>query len=426
MCSNRCLTVCIMSLAVMFLHASVLQGQITRVSGYPRYQCRGEHLSFSNAQSGLIVGTYGGYQTFSTKDSGSTWSFFNVDSLRSRAGRLNSITSDSNGYAWCVGEKVAMFTTDHGSSWNQIGYKSTDSIAVQLSKVILNDVCIVGDSMVWIAGEMAHLLFSSDRGATWSRVSRYNSTDGIVTIVQFVSRTHGWVVHQSGSVYETLDGGISWNKAGSDLRYSSIQMVNDTLGWGLSGLELHKTTDGWRTRQTKFQDRVVCGIVFTSHGEKRVWCATLQQICIGRPAQIYSSFDGGESWDTLSDPGSSGYREICAADSNTLYASADQDLFVITNGGRRDTTTGVRGGSPQVDNANFRYDVRTEQLRFSGSEPIHRIIVFNVIGDIIADAEATDGSTLTVLYTGAIPSGTYYLRYHIGARWYTYGIVLAR
>lgn len=66
-----------------------------------------------------------------------------------------------------------------------------------------------GDRMV-VVGERGHILYSDDRGKSWSQASvPVRST---LTSVFFISAEKGWAVGHDTVILKTEDGGVSWTK----------------------------------------------------------------------------------------------------------------------------------------------------------------------------------------------------------------------
>ncbi|QFU76573.1 hypothetical protein EY643_13405 [Halioglobus maricola] len=72
---------------------------------------------------------------------------------------------------------------------------------------LLLDLAHAGDRVV-VAGERGHVLFSDDRGATWTQAGV--PTRQMLTALFFVDESRGWAVGHDGLVLLTDDGGASW------------------------------------------------------------------------------------------------------------------------------------------------------------------------------------------------------------------------
>lgn len=60
------------------------------------------------------------------------------------------------------------------------------------------------------AGEMGHILFSDDGGASWSQASVAVSTD--LVAITFPDDTHGWAVGHDGVILHSDDAGSTWQR----------------------------------------------------------------------------------------------------------------------------------------------------------------------------------------------------------------------
>jgi photosystem II stability/assembly factor-like uncharacterized protein len=77
------------------------------------------------------------------------------------------------------------------------------------SQRLLNGAALAGDRVV-VVGQRGHILYSDDRGRTWTQASVPVSVD--LVAVHFPSARKGWAVGHSGVVLATADGGATWVK----------------------------------------------------------------------------------------------------------------------------------------------------------------------------------------------------------------------
>lgn len=109
---------------------------------------------------------------------------------------------------------------------------------------------------LWAAGDSGIIIFSSDKGLTWS-VQNYGLENSIFDIF-FLNSSLGWAVtwqldgtNYQSKILQTIDGGINWLKENYPYRNVILRTIffNDELnGWaGGDPSELSYTTDGGRT-----------------------------------------------------------------------------------------------------------------------------------------------------------------------------------
>jgi photosystem II stability/assembly factor-like uncharacterized protein len=90
---------------------------------------------------------------------------------------------------------TAITSNDGGAHWTLVPLKE-----VPLSMFFLDENLgwMVGDKFVWS---------SADGGRTWIKLSQLDDA----VRVYFANQDHGWAVGEQKSVYETTDGGKTWN-----------------------------------------------------------------------------------------------------------------------------------------------------------------------------------------------------------------------
>ncbi len=70
-------------------------------------------------------------------------------------------------------------------------------------------VASAGERLVAV-GEHGVILYSDDRGVTWTQAHAPVSVT--LTVVRFVDQSHGWAAGHNGVVLETTDAGVTWER----------------------------------------------------------------------------------------------------------------------------------------------------------------------------------------------------------------------
>jgi len=70
-------------------------------------------------------------------------------------------------------------------------------------------VALAGQRLVAV-GEHGVVLYSDDRGGTWTQA--YVPVSVTLTVVRFVDQAHGWAAGHNGVVLRTTDGGATWER----------------------------------------------------------------------------------------------------------------------------------------------------------------------------------------------------------------------
>jgi photosystem II stability/assembly factor-like uncharacterized protein len=137
----------------------------------------------------------------------------------------------------------------------------------------------------------------------WERIP--SPTDKYLRTLQFVDSLRGWVAGDSGLIFYTSDGGVSWVQQESNTTNQIVRLffLDDNRGWGLTwvfesagsnpffGTEILKTTDGganWSVEQYEEEFIFLRGIFFLD---------TLKGFAGGVPAQFLQTTDGGINWE---------------------------------------------------------------------------------------------------------------------------------
>lgn len=142
----------------------------------------------------------------------------------------------------------------------------------------------------WIVGYYGSILFSEDRGATWT--IQQSGTRRALLHADFINDDKGWVSGSYGTVLHTENGGKSWlrQKSGTEEHLFGIDFVNERLGWavGSRGTVLSSNEGGrtWANRSIG-EDTILNSVSFVS--PERGWI-------VGEFGVIFHSKNGGKGW----------------------------------------------------------------------------------------------------------------------------------
>jgi photosystem II stability/assembly factor-like uncharacterized protein len=151
-----------------------------------------------------------------TTDGGQQWTDTPVELPGILIPTLNAIHFISPVVGWAVGvdsgeDGVVLKTTDGGVSWRATRLKQ---------KQVPTTVFFVDADIGWIGGATpppgedegiggpSAILVTTDGGQTWQ--SRYNVPISIYRVF-FLDKINGWASGSKGIIYNTTDGGISWD-----------------------------------------------------------------------------------------------------------------------------------------------------------------------------------------------------------------------
>jgi len=222
------------------LSGSTISGQIAYTNnggGYPSQQETVENplnaLFFVDNQLGWAAGENG--LVVKTQNGGSNW-------IRATPFTTNNITDLyflNENQGWAVTTQGGIFYTQDGSTW------------LQEDSGIDSDIHAIHfiDTQGWACGDKNTILRmeSGPNGSkTWNR---YTISTESVNIkwndIFFVDVATGWVAGESGILYKSTDGGITWTSENSNVtsNLNAIHMVSTRRGWvvGDSGVVISYT-----------------------------------------------------------------------------------------------------------------------------------------------------------------------------------------
>lgn len=220
--------------------------------------------------SGKLVSVGYDGKMLTSEDSGSTWSFNQIDKWREYKG----IYLKNDGTAIVIGG--VSFNSGFIVQLDKDGRNTSfDSMAIEL-----NDIVMVDDLIGYISG-YGVVLKTTNGGNNWNFLDIKNDNFKALHVIG----NEIWTCGYGGSIFHSTDGGITWDKQrnGNNVAKASLNLVDiyftdSNNGWaaGENGL-LIQTTDGGNTWK-KYKD-------FTENA--------LRSITQGPDGYLYIAGDGG-------------------------------------------------------------------------------------------------------------------------------------
>lgn len=205
-----------------------------------------DSLTFWNDQEGIAMGDPidGCLSVLITRDGGASWSKLSCDRLPTTiAGEAAFAASDTNisvqgDYTWIItGGKASnvLFSPDKGKTWSLFstplvqGQETTGGYSIDFYDKKTG--VIYGGDYLNPEANQANIAISQDSGKTWQLVGQ-NTNQGYKSCVQFVPGSQGQelvAVGFSGISY-SKDQGATWQEL-SNMGYYSIRFVNDSVAF---------------------------------------------------------------------------------------------------------------------------------------------------------------------------------------------------
>ena len=143
-------------------------------------------------ESGLILKTTDGGQTWSPQTSGTTENIFRIAVVDPQT----AYASGTNG--------LLMGTTDGGAHWQ---------VQTLKSGLIFLDIAFADAQNGWAVGEFETIMHTADGGKTWTPQmggKRANFKLPALFAIRFSDAQHGWAAGQGGTLLRTDNGGATW------------------------------------------------------------------------------------------------------------------------------------------------------------------------------------------------------------------------
>lgn len=166
-----------------------------------------QHGLFSLDRSNIWVITDDGY-IYKSTDAALTWTAQESGSITSS--QWNAIEFVDDEVGWVVGNTNAIARTiDGGSTWSSITGPAAEAANHAIS------VAVLDRNRAWVGYSSGTMYYTLDAGVTWTQRSFTGSGTGQVRDIKFLNETLGYMISNNaspvGTVLWTIDGGYTWS-----------------------------------------------------------------------------------------------------------------------------------------------------------------------------------------------------------------------
>jgi photosystem II stability/assembly factor-like uncharacterized protein len=257
-------------------------------------------IFFLNDRYGWGVSVRGG-TIYYTEDGGKNWNIrFTAERTTDKSyfPQLNSIYFADKNNGWVVGNNhIILHTSNGGQTWSrqESGLEPLNVHGVRKA-LDLFSVHFVDNNYGWAVGFFGTIINTNNGGLTWDR--QKSGTDNVLWKVFFVDQEHGWAVGSNGTILYTENGGKSrfggilsgWKKqeSNTDVHLFDVFFLNQYTGWVVGADEILYTENGgrfWKKQQIG-QAKHLRGVRFINKEDG--WVVGTNK--------IFGTKDGGRTW----------------------------------------------------------------------------------------------------------------------------------
>ena len=302
-------------------------------------------MDFRDAQVGVAAGnrvstTDGGPGIFKTIDAGVTW-------VRKSSESASDVLWLNNTTAIASVLGPIYRSTDAGETWSEI----SSQLSTGFDKMtLLPNGTIVGVSGTGDAWR------SADGGFNWTQTLVGLGALPASWNVSFFDNQIGAIVGQSGFIFKTTDGGLTWamlNNGIGGVEFRDLEMFDDSAGLavGDDGYFLRTANGGNRWETGRLQ---VTGVVVGRNENLQAVSIVDANFAVaaGFDGVVYKTFDRGATWQSIGYPNLPGdffISDVKFINRNLGYVTGNrpgsgENLFRTTDGGATWTPVYPNGG----------------------------------------------------------------------------------
>ena len=242
--------------------------------------------------------------------------------LASRSLLLDIAAAD--GHLVAVGERGhILYSDDRGASWTQADVPTTAT---------LTGVFLLNRNLGWAVGHDAVVLHTGDGGRTWALQHSAPEEERPLFDVYFADAAHGFAIGAYGAYLATADGGATWEERSiseEDVHLHHVgRAASGTLFIAAESGTLFRSDDGgtsWRILPSPYEGSLFATVPLEGKA----------LLLLGLRGHLFRSEDGGESW-TVLDSGSEAMLTdgVVLADGRVVLTGLAGLLLVSEDHGR--------------------------------------------------------------------------------------------
>jgi photosystem II stability/assembly factor-like uncharacterized protein len=179
-----------------------------------------------------------------------------------------------------VGSNTTHMTTNGGDTWQQLDLGENNTSVREMAFFDEGVILLMGFNKV---------LRSTDNGDSWSLVLEPSAN---ANSMSFPEDDNGWIGTDDGNIYQSQDGGMTWNPIAGTPFTDKVQIdfVNNSLGYACEGKNIFKTDNGG-TDWSLIADNAISShpVDFAAAGGDNLFAT--------KGFRINYSTDGGVTWD---------------------------------------------------------------------------------------------------------------------------------
>ncbi len=274
---------------------------------------------FADTQTGYFG--YGNGFVIKTTNAGASW--FQISSGTGES--LHDVARFSNGNLLAVGDNGTLLSSDGLSQW---------IIHERFSQNNLKAVQVIGTDEAALVDETGQVYKSTDGGISWSATLGKPSSMSSAEDIHFTTSLDGWVIGQSfntGALYHTTDGGTTWIPVTEFLgSYKSVDVEGSNIWAANVGEIFYRSTDNgvtWIQGELPWSPVQIGDMDFYNESIG---------YAVGWWGQAYRSNDGGITWEILPTPNTDdNFTDIYLLGANELWVSSTNDVaYYSATGGQ--------------------------------------------------------------------------------------------
>jgi photosystem II stability/assembly factor-like uncharacterized protein len=291
-----------------------------------------QSVSFVNGSEGWVVASaYPVAEILHTTDGGSTWASQSVPNFG-----LNSVFFFDSLHGWAAGaEGILLNTVDGGQTWvNQL---PGPSVPAGLDPVLtLNSVRFTDALNGASVGDGGYILTTTNGGQDW--VPQEHGFAGNGLAVTGTDANNAKALLDDSVLLSTSDGGQHWSPTALPIPFTNMYFLDAMHGWAVQEFlpSVYSTTDGGATWQLHNTPSALPLLAVQAIDANTIVAVGGDDRNLVAGDVIVRSTDGGNTWTLLTRPGKAQYFtavDFVNATTGWVAGSFPPDILMTTDGG---------------------------------------------------------------------------------------------